>query len=147
MTVDWVQTGAGLLQAGQFQKALECFEQALVGRPNDADIWLYKATALIRLQRYAEGQESYQRALAINPLLWTDEGIRLLQAGNYQGAVKCFNEALAKCPNDATTWAKKGAALLMLRRPNDAVVCFREAARLGNPEAAQALASLNQPGR
>ena len=147
MVTDWIQTGVGLLQTGQYQRALECFEQAVLQHPNDADAWLYKATALIRLQRYAESRVSYHRALALNPLLWTVDGNRLLQAGQYERAIKCFDEALARCPDDRTTLGKKGAALLLLGRRDEALVYLQRAQGLGDPDAAALVAELTEMGR
>jgi len=147
MTNNWTQTGVGLLQAGQSLKALECFEQAILQNPDDADAWCYKATALIQLQRYAQSRLSYQRALALNPLLWTVDGNRLLQAGQYDQAINCFNEALAKCPNDATTWAKKGAALLLLGKSDEALGCLQRSQALGDAGAATLITELTRTGR
>jgi Flp pilus assembly protein TadD len=71
---------------------------------------------------------------------WTQTGAELLSNGRYAEAVECFDRALMQRPNDATALAKKGAALVVLRRTVEAVTCFQQAARLGHPQAAQALA-------
>jgi tetratricopeptide (TPR) repeat protein len=130
MATDWTQEGVRLLEAGQYQQALACLEQALSQRPDDADTWLYRTAALIKLTRYAEANASYQQAQALNPLLWTEDGIRLLQAGSYQQALDCFDQALSRCPEDADTWAYKATALGFLGRRSEMLVCSNRALEL-----------------
>jgi tetratricopeptide (TPR) repeat protein len=130
MATDWTQEGVRLLEAGQYQQALACLEQALSQRPDDADTWLYRMAALIKLTRYAEANASYQQALHLNPLLWTEDGVRLLQEGQYQHALDCFNQALSRCPEDADTWTYKATALAYLGRWSESLLCSNRALEL-----------------
>lgn len=62
-------------------------------------------------------------------------GIRLDESGKSEAAIECFDEALAVFPGDGAVWDNKGLALLHLKRPEEAIVCFDKAIEAGGPQA------------
>lgn len=59
--------GLSLLEAGDFEAALDCFSRAAVARPNLADSHHNRGRALWALGRLAQAEESFARALELAP--------------------------------------------------------------------------------
>ena len=55
------------------------------------------------------------------------QGINLLNSGNFSGALRAFDKAIATDPNHATVWYNRGLALDKLGINNDALVSFDKA--------------------
>ena len=62
-----IQNGVKNLQDGNFENALSFFEQALLLKPDDPDLWNQKGVALRSLGRYDEASECYNRSLQLDP--------------------------------------------------------------------------------
>ena len=62
-----IQNGVRNLQDGDFKNALSFFEQALLLKPDDPDLWNQKGVVLRSLGRYDEASECYNRSLQLDP--------------------------------------------------------------------------------
>ena len=62
-----IQNGATNLEDGNFEDALSFFEQALILKPDDPNLWNQKGVALRSLGRYDEASECYNRSLQLDP--------------------------------------------------------------------------------
>ena len=62
-----IQNGVTNLNDGNFEDALSFFEQALLLKPDDPDLWNQKGVALRSLGRYDEASECYNRSLQLDP--------------------------------------------------------------------------------
>ena len=62
-----IQNGIKNLQDGNFEDALSFFEQALLLKPNDPDLWNQKGVVMRSLGRYDEASECYNRSLQLDP--------------------------------------------------------------------------------
>ncbi len=62
-----IQNGATNLNDGNFEDALSFFEQALLLKPDDPDLWNQKGVALRSLGRYDEASECYNHSLQLDP--------------------------------------------------------------------------------
>ena len=62
-----IQKGTENLQNGDFENALSFFEQALLLKPDDPDLWNQKGVALRSLGRYDEASECYNKSLQLDP--------------------------------------------------------------------------------
>ena len=62
-----IQKGTENLQNGNFEHALSFFEQALLLKPDDPDLWNYKGIALRSLGRYDEASDCYNKSLQLDP--------------------------------------------------------------------------------
>ena len=65
--VELVLKGKSFLESGDFDKALSCFEQALLLNPKNPDIWNHKGTALRSLGRYGESMDCFNNSLKLDP--------------------------------------------------------------------------------
>ncbi len=59
-----------------------------------------------------------------------NKGTSLLCLGRHEDALKCFDEALKRDPDDGRLWFDKSVALQQLGRYDEAVQCFGTALRL-----------------
>ena len=62
-----IQKGVTNLNDGNFEDALSYFEQALLLKPDDPDLWNQKGVALRSLGRYDEASECYNKSLQLDP--------------------------------------------------------------------------------
>ena len=62
-----IQNGVRNLQDSNFEVALSFFEQALLLKPNDPDLWNQKGVTLRSLGRYDEASECYNKSLQLDP--------------------------------------------------------------------------------
>ena len=61
------QKGITNLNDGNIEDALSYFEQALLLKPDDPDLWNQKGVALRSLGRYDEASECYNKSLQLDP--------------------------------------------------------------------------------
>ena len=62
-----IQKGVTNLNDGNFEDALSYFEQALLLKPDDPDLWNQKGVVLRSLGRYDEASECYNKSLQLDP--------------------------------------------------------------------------------
>ena len=62
-----IQSGVENLENGNFENALSFFEQALIMKPDDPDLWNQKGVTLRSLGRYDEASECYNKSLQLDP--------------------------------------------------------------------------------
>lgn len=139
----WYHKGWVLGSLGRMEEAVTCFDRALELNPRDEQAWHQKAWALRGLRRKEDAVACYDRAIALNPRdahAWLSKGIALGELGRCQDAIACFDRAIEINPNDGQVWYNRGVTLGNSGRLREALVCFEKAQRLGDPQAAQAIA-------
>ena len=62
-----IKNGIRNINDGNFEDALSYFEQALLLKPDDPDLWNQKGVALRSLGRYDEASECYNKSLQLDP--------------------------------------------------------------------------------
>jgi Flp pilus assembly protein TadD len=62
-----IQKGTENLRNGNFENALSFFEQALLLKPDDPDLWNNKGIVLRSLGRYDEASDCYNKSLQLDP--------------------------------------------------------------------------------
>ena len=62
-----IQKGTENLRNGDFENALSFFEQALLLKPDDPDLWNNKGIVLRSLGRYNEASDCYNKSLQLDP--------------------------------------------------------------------------------
>jgi serine/threonine protein kinase/regulator of sirC expression with transglutaminase-like and TPR domain len=132
-----------LREAGEYEKAIATYDQALVLKSDIAEAQWGRCYSLNKLQRATEASAACDRALALKPnypeALWS-KGYALDQQKNYQEALNRFDQAIDLKPNFAEAWSNRGAVLLELGRPSEAVEAFDKATAL-NPNYVEAWAN------
>ena len=62
-----IRSGIENIQRGDFEKALGFFDQALLLKPDDPDLWNHKGIVLRSLGRYDEASVCYNKSLELDP--------------------------------------------------------------------------------
>jgi len=146
------------ISAGQYDKAVEYFDQALSENTTllasgDALMYLYKdkAGALTDLGRYDEALKTVDAGLIQfknNSGLWNNKGYVLYKMGRYSDAVDAYDHAVTIDPTYVKGWINKGNALIGAGRYQDAADAFNKALTLdpGNKDATDGLAQAQKGG-
>ncbi len=95
--------GQALTQAGDCEKAIKCFEAALVLQPDRAETLVKIGVALDKLNRADEALQTYDRALALDDSLtiaYLNKGGLFNRLARYDEALKCYEQALLKQKKD-----------------------------------------------
>jgi tetratricopeptide (TPR) repeat protein len=110
--------------------------------PDDYEGWHNKAVSLSKSSMYEEANESYDKALEMNPqseVTLNNKAINLVKWGEsflrqpngieqfnkrLEESLEPFSKALQINPNNAIAWNDKGRALFLLNRRPEALECF-----------------------
>jgi len=89
--------GQMLLNLGQSDGALQCFDEALAVSPDHAEAHVKRGMALERLKRFDEAVACYDRAIGLNRQLtqaYLCKGSAFSQQERYSEALECYEQAL-----------------------------------------------------
>lgn len=120
-------------EIGQYQKAVELYDQAIARKPDIAQAYWGRCYSLNSLQQPAEAIASCNKALDLNPnypvALWS-KGNALDQQQRPMDALKLYEQATTLKPDFAEAWNNQGVALLALDRSTEAIAAFDKATAL-----------------
>ncbi|MFB0561917.1 MAG: tetratricopeptide repeat protein [Candidatus Lokiarchaeia archaeon] len=137
---DLVNKGNEFFHQGNFEKAIQYYDEALALKPEHSEALFNKANALCELGKLREAISFFDKALEINPQDWEalhNKGNVLLNLYCFDEALGCYNKALEINPKDAETIFNKGNLLFRLGKFKEAAKLFDEALAL-NPQLAEA---------
>ncbi|HSF48790.1 MAG TPA: tetratricopeptide repeat protein [Burkholderiales bacterium] len=122
----------GILKArgGQWQEALQLFNEALSVNPRSAEANLGQGNLLAETGRVEEALASYDRALAIRPAFAEalyGRGNALHALKRYEEALANYDRALAIVPGRAEILGNRGNTLHDLKRYEEALASYDEA--------------------
>jgi tetratricopeptide (TPR) repeat protein len=89
--------GQTLLNLGQSENALVCFDEVLSLNPDHAEALVKKGTALERLRRWEEALQCYDRAISVDSgmtLAYLYKGGVFNQLERFSEALACYEQAL-----------------------------------------------------
>ena len=136
-----IKQGDAALHLGQFDRALQCFSQAVAASPFDPMALRCHGVALSALGRYEEALEYFRRAVAAwpnhpNPLC--NVGTTLYKLERHEEALLELDRALALDPDHVHALNSRGLVLRGLERNAEALACFDRVLAI-NPNFAEAL--------
>ncbi len=123
------EAGLDLMDQGRFGEAVACFEQALLGCPDDARTQLNLGVAHLQLGAFAPAALCFERALALRPdyaKAHLNLGTALLGLNRWPEAATAFEQALARAPDLAEAALNLGIALERQGRLDDAAARWRQ---------------------
>ncbi|MBD1917149.1 MULTISPECIES: tetratricopeptide repeat protein [Cyanophyceae] len=89
----WYGEGERLADAGAYDRALRCFEEAAILAPDQVTALVYQAVCLIHLGQPQQALEVAERILAIapdHPQGWLYQGVALHRLGRYKEAYASY---------------------------------------------------------
>jgi len=131
--------GATLLQGGNAEEALVCFQSALDFDKSNGTLHLYTGAALHDLRRYEEAVASYQKALESAPKIGeihNNLGNSLLALGRFTEAADSFFRAAGILATSPVPLAARATALQALGKIAEAETECRKAIQLDHAFAA-----------
>ena len=135
--------GAAAAGIGQFERAIEAYDKALLFKPDYAEVHSNRATALIGLKRYDEALASCDKAIKLlpgNAQAHSNRGIALKHLGQVKEALASYDTAIRLMPNVAEIHYNRGNALLGPGGLEDALAAYDRAIAL-RPNYVDALAN------
>jgi Tfp pilus assembly protein PilF len=125
-----VQRGVDYLRHGALTRAIDAFESALANDPNHARAHGYLGAAWEQQQDLTRAFEYYDRAVALAPddaKVRCDRSVAYLRRGDHALALKDADRAVRLQHHLGIAHARRGQALAMLGRSDEAVDSFHEA--------------------
>ncbi len=116
----WKNKGIAYCDLNQFDRAVDCFMQALEYDPENPDIWYNMGIAYFHLGDHKQALNSYDRALDINSgyeRAWINKGLILESLSRHEEAIQCYervNSINRLNPAYAIAWNNKGIAYCRL---------------------------------
>jgi tetratricopeptide (TPR) repeat protein len=127
---------ARLLQAGSHDEAAERYEALLERSPEDLELILGLASALIPLGRFETAEKELKRAQRIaprRPEVYYLMGLTYQRRGNYNATVESMRRVVELDDAHGSAYQVLGEALNQLARPNEALEALERAVAL-SPE-------------
>ncbi len=125
--------GRELARTGQHSQAVDAFQQALVGEPDDWRINAKMGESLAALGRLPAAEEHFRKALQRNPnraMLHNKMGLVLVRTKQRQEALKHFDAAIRLEPKLAVAWCNRGNVRKQIGNLPGALEDYNTAARL-----------------
>jgi tetratricopeptide (TPR) repeat protein len=132
----WGNLGAAYFDAGQNEKAVHCFREALKVEPRFQNGLLNLSNSLLRLNRPKEALDTTMQLINIDknattkpPVAFT-LGLSLAGVGRYDEAVSVFRDILRVMPNDPQTHKALGLVYYQTGMPHRALDHYEAASRV-----------------
>ena len=118
---DFRKKGEELIKTGEFEAALDCFDQGLKLQPDDLTLLDLRADALFKLGRKQEALTTIDYVLDKDlasgdnlGIMYGAKGRALTGMGDYEGALSYFRKSLDIVTDRWDIWYNQGYALHML---------------------------------
>ena len=129
MLADLYSTG------GKPEQAAPLYDSLLAADPNNASLLASAAENDIRLQRWPQAMQRFQRSLQRSPAqpeAWSGEAFAAWQLGQYQAALNALTQRARYSPEDAATLFLKATSLDHLNHTQQAITAYQQFLTLAN---------------
>ncbi|MGJ3248597.1 MAG: tetratricopeptide repeat protein [Elainellaceae cyanobacterium] len=129
--VEFYQRGIEKTRAGDYQRALADYNQAIKLNPNLAEIYDQRGFVYYRLNDYSSAFADYSQALQINPNLasvYYHRGLTRFALGYSQTAIEDYTQAIHHDPDHAQAYHQRGLAYADLKEIHAAIADLEQAA-------------------
>ncbi|MGB7710849.1 MAG: CHAT domain-containing tetratricopeptide repeat protein [Microcoleus sp.] len=136
--VELYNQGVDWYEWGYLENALACYDKVIEIKPDFYEAWINRSKVLDRLGRYQEATTNYYRAIALQSgknikevsqkaVELCQEGLNRYDAGDLEGAIAAFEQALEIDPKFHIAWNGLGNALGDLGRNTEAIAAYEKA--------------------
>ena len=137
---NWLKKGNDWHQKQDYDKAIECYENAIRLNPKDADAYNNMGNAYNNKQDYDKAIEYYEKAIELNPKdadAYYNMGNAYNNKQDYDKAIEYYEKAIKLNPKDAKAYYNMGYVYDDKQNYDKAIECYKKAIEL-NPEYANA---------
>ncbi|MEH2381017.1 MAG: tetratricopeptide repeat protein [Nostoc sp.] len=127
------QEGVNKYDAGNYEGAVEDFNQAIKLDPQNALAYNKRGNAYYRLGDYEQAQADSSQAILLNPQnanAYFDRGFAFSELGKYKEAIADYTQAIKLNPKNAYAYYGRGLALAQLKDNKGAMADFSKAIAL-----------------
>lgn len=125
-----IHKGIVFHRQGQFQQAIECFQECLRTESGNIVPWNLMAYSLLGLMQREKALECFDRAVEIDPKdvpTWNGKAKCLYELGRHAEAIPWFDRYLREKPQSAEAWNFLGSCHVATGALDRALSCFDNA--------------------
>ncbi|UCH98384.1 MAG: tetratricopeptide repeat protein [Candidatus Aminicenantes bacterium] len=129
----WVSKWKILVNAGNFEDALKCFDNAIKLNPREPEYYYAKANALRNLNRFEEALPLIEKAIELdgnNDSYWEEKGLLFYILDKDEEALQAFQKASELNPQKPDYYLRQSRALRYLNRSKEALPLIEKAIEL-----------------
>lgn len=135
----WANKGHALIGLGRSGEAVSALQKASELNPVDPAVWFRMGCALAKMDKHEEAIAAYRSVIRLDPKsveVWFNMGHSMGLRGRHADLIKCCDRALEIDPGASRAWILKGLGFCSMDRFQEALSCFQQAEKLGDPHAA-----------
>ena len=134
----WYKKGFHFIEVGEFEKAIECFDNDISKRRKSYETFFAKGKVLFQLSKFAEALECFNKAAEERNqkyLKTLKKAQRLKKAKKFEKALLYGDIASNEVSLTPEYWHYKGITLLKLKKYDNAFSCISNALEIENDNA------------
>lgn len=137
-TQAYYNLGNALAQQGNFDQAIECWQQSIELQPDLIDAYKNQAIVWQKLENFPDAIANYLKVLELQPDYQTayNVGLCFSQIGSFDDAIACFQTAIEIKPDYPPAYSDLGYLFLQQNQLEQAISFFSQAIQL-SPSFAQ----------
>ncbi len=127
------EKGIAKYDLGQYEEAMDDFNQAIQLNPNEAEYYNYRAYARFGLKQHEKAVEDFNQAIQLGPneaAFYHGRGNVENSLRQYEKAIKSCNQTIQLVPNEPVYYNSRGIVKCNLGRYEEAVEDFNQAIQL-----------------
>lgn len=121
-----IQTGIVLSNNGNYDEAINYFDNAIVYDSYNADAWYYKGDAYLKKGDYSQAIISWEKAKSLGySISWLNQAEAFRQQGSYAASVEFYLKATQTESKDLQAWTGLAYAYEALGKEDEAINSYK----------------------
>ena len=129
----WILLAGQMMDAGEYQKAVDAFREVVRLTPDNVDAWFSLAFAYLGLRQLDKAAAAFEQDIRLKPddtRAWNNLGNVYSDLRQDDKAIAAYGEAIRLKPDDQGAWYNLGHAYFVFRQYEKAATAYEEAVRL-----------------